>query len=92
VLATLIVKSPKDLNKSFKILDEMKKKRSRTKDSDVEVKFSNSYPDERIRVLQSLSGSSVSIVYVVIDKKKSKCTATRATVICTRLPSRRYFH
>ena len=68
----MIVKRPKDLNKSFKILDEMRKKRSRTKDSDVEVKFSNSYPDERIRVLQSLSGSSVSIVYVVIDKRKSK--------------------
>ena len=72
VLAALIVKRTNDLNKSFKILDEMRKKRGSTKGSDPEVKFSNSYPDERIRVLRSLSDSSVSIVYVVIDKKKSR--------------------
>ena len=72
VLSALIVKRTSDLSKSFKILDEMRKKRGSTKGSDPEVKFSNSYPDERIRVLQSLSESPVSIVYVVIDKKKSK--------------------
>jgi hypothetical protein len=72
VLAALIAKRTNDLNKSFKILDEMRKKRSSAKGSDHEVKFRNSYPDERIRVLQSLSESSVSIVYVAIDKKKSK--------------------
>ena len=72
VLSALIVKRTNDLNKSFKVLDEMRKKRRNTKGSDPEVKFSNSYPDERIKVLQSLSESSASIVYVVIDKKKSK--------------------
>ena len=72
VLSALIVKRTNELNKSFKVLDEMRKKRRNTKGSDPEVKFSNSYPDERIKVLQSLSESSASIVYVVIDKKKSK--------------------
>jgi len=72
VIAALIVKRTSDLNKSFKILDEMRKKRGSKKNSDPEVKFSNSYPDERLRVLSSLSESSLSIVYVVIDKKKSK--------------------
>lgn len=72
VIAALIVKRTSDLNKSFKILDEMRKKRGSKKVSDPEVKFSNSYPDERLRVLRSLSESSLSIVYVVIDKKKSK--------------------
>ena len=72
VLSALIVKRTNELNKSFKILDERRKKRGSIRGSDPEVKFSNSYPDERIRVLQSVSESSVSIVYVVIDKKKSK--------------------
>lgn len=75
VISALIVKRTSDLNKSFKILDMMRKKRGRKKDSDPEVKFSNSYPDERLKVLESLSESSISIVYVVIDKKKSKLYA-----------------
>ncbi len=72
VISALIVKRTSDLNKAFKILNEMRKKRGGKKDTNPEVKFSNSYPDERLRVLGSLSESPVSIVYVVIDKKRSE--------------------
>lgn len=70
-MSALIVKRTDDLNRSFKILDRMRCRRGRRKGSEVEVKFSNSYPDERAEVLKSLSESPISVVYVVIDKKKS---------------------
>ncbi len=72
VMSAMIVKRTSDLNRPFKILGEMGKKRCSKKGLHTEVKFSNSYPDERMEILRSLAECSVSIVYVVIDKKKSK--------------------
>ncbi len=72
VMSALIVRRTRDLSRAFKVLDEMKTSRRSKKDTAVEVKFSNSYPHERMRILKSLSDSPISIVYVVIDKNESR--------------------
>ncbi|MBR6205106.1 MAG: DUF3800 domain-containing protein [Candidatus Methanomethylophilaceae archaeon] len=71
IMSALIVRRTRDLSKAFKVLDEMGASRKSKKGAAIEVKFSNSYPHERIKILKSLSDCSISIVYVVIDKKKS---------------------
>ncbi|MBE6521606.1 MAG: DUF3800 domain-containing protein [Thermoplasmata archaeon] len=72
VMSALIVKRTSDLNKPFKLLDEIRKRKTKKKGSSFEVKFSHSYTDEKMEILNALSSSSVSIVFIVIDKKKSK--------------------
>ncbi len=72
VMSALIVRRTRDLSRAFKVLDEMKTSRRSKKDTAVEVKFSNSYPHERMKILKSLSDSPISIVYVVIDKNESR--------------------
>ena len=73
VFSAMIYKRTSDVNKAFKTLDELKRNRKRRDNHPAtEVKFSNSYPDERMVVLKSLSQCPIFIVYVVIDKEKSK--------------------
>ena len=88
VMSALIVKRSSDLIRAFKVIDGMSRKRRNKTSAVTEVKFSNSYPDERMQVLKTLSASSISIVYVAIDKKKSRlyrdmrnCDLYRAAVI-----------
>ncbi len=72
IMSALIFKRTSDVAKAFKILDEMKKKRIRDSDNlQKEMKFSNSYPDERTTILKAISQCSVSIVFVSVDKLKS---------------------
>lgn len=73
VISAMIYKRTSDIYKAFVTLDELKRKRKTKKKQSVpEIKFSNSYSDERMAILKSLSHCSISIVYVAIDKEKSK--------------------
>ena len=48
VMSALIVKRTSDLNKPFKLLDEIRKRKTKKKGSSFEVKFSHSYTDEKM--------------------------------------------
>lgn len=71
VLSAIVTRRFDNLRPAIKVLDQIKKKQSSKKDI-MEVKYTRLHQDEKLRVLRALNGCNINIVYVVVDKEKSR--------------------